>query len=86
MKFTLSKQFISTFDYLSEIEKQLLIEVYDKIRTANSISEIDSSPMVGFPYLHTIEFGKYVIGIQVKNNEVELAGIAEKGKEMGLFF
>lgn len=85
MKFILSKKFTSSFTHLSEREKQEVIIIYDKIRLANSISELESSPLVGMPYLHKIEFGKYVIGIQVKNNEVELAGIVEKGKELSIF-
>ncbi len=86
MIITSTEKFEKSLYFLTENQLQHFIKIYDQIDNANSISDINSSPLVGFPYLHTIEFGKYVIGIQVKNNEVELAGIVKKGKELGLFF
>ncbi|TAH31356.1 MAG: hypothetical protein EAZ06_00480 [Cytophagales bacterium] len=85
MKVVLLEKFINSLSNLSENETENFLKIYDKLTFANSISELDSRPLVGMPYLHTIEFGKYVIGIQVKNNEVELAGIVEKGKELSIF-
>ncbi len=86
MNVVLLEKFQNQVLFLSENETERILSIYDEIKLANTISDINSTPLVGFPYLHTIEFGKYVIGLQVKNNEVELAGIVEKGKEMGLFF
>ncbi len=86
MNLIASQKFKNNLKSLTSLEFKKLDEIYFEITMANSISEINSTPLIGFPYLHTIEFGKYVVGIQVKNNEVELAGIVEKGKEMGLFF
>ncbi len=86
MKDIQTEKFVIQANALSKEEQIELKNILRIIKIAHTISDINSSPLVGFPYLHTIEFGKYVIGLQVKNNEVELAGIVEKGKEMGLFF
>ncbi|TAG19000.1 MAG: hypothetical protein EAZ27_05630 [Cytophagales bacterium] len=66
MNIIASKKFRSNLEILSAFELESLADIYDKLTLANSISEINCSRLVGMPYLHTIEFGKYVIGIQVK--------------------
>lgn len=86
MKVNASERFVNDIKTLSKSELEEIIEIYENLLISTSINEINSTPIVGFPNLHTIEFGNNVIGIQLKNDTIELAGIINKGSILSLFF